>query len=279
MRASRATFWRILFLVFSFGIAGFSAIIFSRHPSTSRHWAPDHALMPEMVFADSLVRIANFRNFRYRSESDVDSRYETRTIHLNRLNSVALVLTPFSKAWRGPAHGFVTFGFSDSSFVSISIEARREVGEAYGVLRGLGRNYELIYVVGDERDLIGKRAALGEFDVYLYPIRTTAARAQAVFVEMLRRADQIRSVPEFYHTATNNCTSNLVRHVNQVVPARIPVGINLLLPGYADEVATELGLIDTSLPVEQARSRYRINAIARRYLDSANFSLRIRDAW
>jgi hypothetical protein len=150
------------------------------------------------------------------------------------------------------------------------------VGEEYGLLKGLGRNFELIYVIGDERDLIGKRAAFGDFDVYLYPIRTSPERARAVFIEMLRRAERLRTRPEFYNTFGNNCTSNLVRHVNQVVPGRIEAGIKLLAPGYADEVARALGLIDSSMTLAEARARYRINDRARRYQDSADFSIRIR---
>ena len=263
-------------LAFGCSIAGFGAIILSRHPSTDRPWAVDHARAPAVAFADSLVRIADFRLFRYRTAEEFEPHYEDRTYNLNQLTTAWLVLAPFSKAWRGAAHSFVSFGFGDSSFVAISIEARREVGEEYGLLKGLGRNFELIYVVGDERDLIGKRAGFGDFPVYLYPIRTPPERARAVFVEMLRRADQLRSHPEFYHTFSNNCTSNLVRHVNQVAPGRIPAGIKLLAPGYADDVARALGLIDSSLTLEAARSRFRINERARHYLDSTDFSIRIR---
>lgn len=257
-------------------IVGFGAIIGSRHPSNQRPWAPDHARLAEIVASDSLVRIGNLRNFHYRTETDADPDYETRTFNLNQVRSAWLVLTPFSKAFRGAAHSFVSFGFADSTWLAISIEARREVGETYGLLPGLGRNFELIYVLGEERDLIGKRAAFGDYDVYLYPIRTTPERARAMLVDMLNRADGLARRPEFYNTLTNNCTSNLVRHVNRVVPGRIPMGIKLLLPGYADEVARSLGLIDSTMSIEQARTRYRINDQARRYLNAPDFSERIR---
>ena len=257
-------------------IVGFGAIVGSRHPSNQRPWAADHARLAEIVESDSLVRIANVRDFHYRTETDADPRYETRTINLNRVTSAWLVLTPFSKAFRGAAHSFVSFGFADSSYLAISIEARREQGETYGLLKGLGRNFELIYVLGEERDLIGKRAAFGGFDVYLYPIRTTPDRARAMLVDMLGRADRLSRQPEFYNTISNNCTSNLVRHVNRIVPGRIPMGLKLLLPGYADDVARSLGLIDSTMTLDQVRARYRINDLARRYLDSNDFSRHIR---
>lgn len=272
----RATFWRVMALAFFCAVGGFGIMISTRRPSANRPWAADHARTPQIAMADSLVQIANVRDFHYRSESDFDVLYETKTYNINQLRTVWLVLAPFSTSFRGAAHSFVSFGFADSTFLAISIEARRERDEEYGLLRGMGRNYELIYVVGEERDLIGKRAAFGGFDVFLYPIHTTPALARAVFVDMLRRADRLAARPEFYHTVGNSCTSNLVRHVNRVVPGRIPSGIKLLLPGYADEVARTLGLIDSTMTVDSARRRYRINDRARGFLDSPDFSLRIR---
>ncbi len=277
VRTSRqATFWRVVFLAIFFSIAGFGAIVFSRRPSNTRGWATDQARPPEIVAADSVVRIANFRNFGYRTETDFDPTYETRTYHVNRVESVWLVLTPFSRTWRGPAHSFVTFGFSDSTYLAISIEARREEDESYGLLKGLGRNFELIYVIGAEGDLIGKRAAFGDFDVYLYPITAAPDKIRAMLVGMLNRAESLNARPEFYNTATNNCTSNLVRHVNQVSPGRIPGGVKLLVPGYADDVAQSLGLIDSTIPLAQNRAKYRINELARAAMGRPDFSRLIR---
>lgn len=272
----QATFWRVVFLAVFFSIAGFGAIVFSRRPSNTRAWAADQARLPEIVTADSLVRIAGFRNFAYRTETDFDPNYETRTYNVSRVESVWLVLTPFSRAWRGPAHSLVTFGFSDSTYLAISIEARREGNESYGLLKGLGRNFELIYVIGAENDLIGKRAAFGDFDVFLYPIKATPEKIRSMLVGMLERAESLNARPEFYNTATNNCTSNLVRHVNQVSPGRIPGGIELLIPGYADDVAQSLDLIDSTIPLAQNRAKYRINELARAAMGRPDFSHRIR---
>ncbi len=277
MPSPRSTYWRILLLLLLCSVGGFGAIIFSRRPSNDRRWAADHARLPEIVFADSLIRIANVRNFQYRSADSFSVHYETRTYDLRKLESVWFVLAPFSTSWRGPAHSFVSFGFADSTFLAVSVEARREEGESYGVLAGMGRNFELIYVVGDEADLIGKRAGFGEFDVYLYPIATTVERARAVLLDLLARSDRLRLQPEFYHTVSNNCTSNLVASVNRVAPGRIPMGLKLVFPGYADEVGRSLGLIDSTLSLEQARARFRINDAARRAMGQPDFSLRIRD--
>ncbi|HSA57597.1 MAG TPA: DUF4105 domain-containing protein [Gemmatimonadaceae bacterium] len=248
----------------------------SLEPTHDRTWLVEQSVLPKAEFEGSLVRLTGVRSNTYTARTVFSPSWTERRVDLDRLTSAWFVLTPFSTGWRGPAHSFVTFGFSDSQFVAISVEARREPGEAYGVLAGLFKRFELMYVVGDERDLIGQRAAYDSTDVYLYPIRATPERIRAVFVEMLERVNELHDGPEFYNTLTNNCTSNLIRHVNQVTPDRVPTGWRTIVPGYSDEVAHRLGLIDTELGIAQARARYRVNDLARRYIADSLFSLRIR---
>ncbi len=250
-----------------------------RRPSSHRSWSPDHAVMPWAELNGQSVTVHEVRAFRWTGPAAFTSAYEVRTYDLDRIASAWFVLVPFSESWRGPAHSFVSFGFDDSSYVAISVEARREVGEEYSVLGGLFRRFELIYVVGEERDLIGRRAVYDGTDVYLYPIRAPPERIREVFVSMLLRANHLRRRPEFYNTLTNNCTSNLIRHVNQVVPGRIPPSWKTILPGYSDEVALQLGLIDSSFTLEAARAHYRINDRARAALERPEFSKLIREGF
>jgi hypothetical protein len=247
-------------------------------PSNERDWAPDHAVLPHARFDQSRARLTGVRNFRYGPEGRVTPAFEERTFDLDRLESVWFVLVPFSRRWRAPAHSFVSFGFGDSQFVGISVEARREADEEYGVLPGLARRYELMYVIADERDLVLRRVLHDSNDVYLYPVRATPAAAREMFVAMLDRSNSLAAKPEFYNTLSNNCTSNLIAHVNAIVPGKIPTGWRTLLPGYADEVALELGLISDSGRVEDVRARYLVNARALQHAADPAFSLRIRQA-
>ena len=248
-----------------------------RRPLNDRRWVPEQAVLPTVRFEGSLAHVDAVRDFAYTARDRYVPRYASRTYDLDQLEAVWFVLTPFSQSWRGPAHSFVTFGFADSQYVSISVEARKEPGEQYGLVTGLTRRFELMYVIGEERDLIGQRAAFGDYPVYLYPIRAPREKIRAMFVAMLERANALREQPEFYNTITNNCTSNLVRHVNTVAPKRVPTGIKTILPGYTDEVALRLGLLDTSLDIEEARARFRINERAKRAMGDPAFSRRIRE--
>jgi hypothetical protein len=245
-------------------------------PSSDRHWIPEQTRLPQASIRGDSVRIHNVRDFTYTARHDFTSRYDDRAYDLGKLVSVWYVLTPFTERWRGPAHSFVSFGFADSQFVSISVEARREPGETYDAVKGLFKRFEIMYVIGDERDLIGQRAAFSTERVYLYPIKSSPERMRQMFLSMLERANKLREQPEFYNTLTNNCTSNVVAHVNQIAPRTVPAGIKTILPGYTDEVAHSLGLIDTDLDIARARERYLVNARAKQFIRDSLFSFRIR---
>lgn len=278
-RSRRATKGRAKLAAAGLAVIACGAVIGTMrdHPRSDRPWVTQQAVMPHAEIRGDSARIQRLRNFSYTTEETFTPAYEDRAYDLAKLESVWFVVTPFSRAWRGPAHTFVSFGFSDSQYVAISVEARREQGETYGPLTGLFRRFELMYVVGDERDLIGSRAAFGDYDVYVYPIRASRERIRALFTEMLARSNALAERPEFYNTLTNNCTSNVVDHVNHIVPHAIPRGIKTALPGYADEVAYSLGLIDNSVTLAEARRRYRVNDQARRFAHSPDFSRRIRE--
>jgi hypothetical protein len=262
------------------GLAGLAIVLLLGNwivvqPSTTRSWTLGQQRAPHATITGDSVTIRDVRNFRWQADGAADERWEDRRYDLSKLQTAWFVLAPFDRENRGPAHTFLSFGFSDSQFVSISVEARREAGEEYALLKGLLRRYEVIYVIGDERDLIGLRVLRGD-DVYLYPIRTTPDRVRALFVEMLERANRLEVEPEFYNTLTNNCTTNILEHANSISPGRIPYGREVLLPGYADELAQRLGLIDADATIEQVRARYLINEKASAFAADSLFSLKIR---
>lgn len=257
-------------------LAGLIVAWWLRRPSHQRTWSEEQSVLPTAGFANDSVTVHGVRNFRWTSATAYAPAWEDRRYDLGQLTSAWYVLVPFSGRWRGPAHAFVSFGFADGRYLAISVEARREAGESYGVVAGMLRRFELIYVVGDERDLVGRRAVYDGNDVYLYPVKATPEAIRTVFVAMLERANAISRRPEFYNTLTNNCTLNLVRHVNALSPGMIPSSWRIALPGYSDEVALRLGLIDSLRPIDETRARYRINDRARAALESPDFSRLIR---
>jgi hypothetical protein len=150
------------------------------------------------------------------------------------------------------------------------------VGESYDAIKGLLGQYELIYVLGDERDLVALRSNYRLDEVYLYRTKATPAQAKALLLDVLQRANKLKNEPEFYHTITNNCTTNIAGHVNNLSDSRVPLGLRLLLSGKSDRLAYDLGLLDTTLPFEVAREQARITEVARANGDRADFSQQIR---
>lgn len=264
-----------LLVLAAIAVAAHLLLVLLLRPSNERDWSSDQERLATAAFSGEHVRIRNVRNAHYRSTTDFEVRWEDRTYDLRRIESVWYVVEPFA-SWRGPAHTFLSFGFGDGEYVAISVEIRKERGESFSPLRGLLRQYELAYIVGDERDLIGLRANHRKDDVHLYPMRATPDQARALFVSMLERANALAANPEFYNTLTNTCTSNVVDHVNLIAPAPIPVTYKTVLPAYSDDLAFDLGLIDTDLPRERFRAAFRINDLARVHADSADFSAAIR---
>ena len=248
---------------------------FSVRPRGDRTWTPDMAVMPSARFDGDSVHIAGIRNAEYRSTDNFTVAHYDRSFDLRSLESVWYLVEPFGDM-KGPAHTLVSFGFSDGSYVAISVELRREPGESFSPVKGLLKQYELMYVVADERDVIRLRTNYRHDDVFLYPVRATAEQRRRLLVSMLERANRLREHPEFYNTLTNTCTTNIVRHVNELAPGKVPFSYKVLLPGYSDRLAYDLGLLDTDLPFEEAKARHHISARALRYADDPAFSALIR---
>ena len=256
-------------------IMGYLLVVLLLHPSNERDWSLDQQRLASAEFSGDSVLVRNVRNAYYRSTTDFDVHWEDRSYDLRQLESVWYVVEPFA-TWRGPAHTFLSFGFDNGEYVAISVEIRKERGESFSPLRGLLRQYELTYIVGDERDLIGLRANHRHDDVHLYPMHATRQAARALFVSMLERANALAAKPEFYNTLTSTCTSNIVDHVSLITPEPIPFSYKILLPAYSDDLAFDLGLIDTDLPREEFRAAFRINDLALAHADSVDFSAAIR---
>jgi hypothetical protein len=249
-------------------------LLLLRRPSHDRDWSPDQRLLPTATVHGDIVEIRNVRNFAYHGHDGFEPRYETRTYDLNKLDSAWFMVERFGET-PGIAHTLLSFGFGEE-FVAVSVEIRKEKGESYSPWRGLMREYELMYVIGDERDLIGLRTNQRRDEVYLYPMRTTPEKMRQAFLGILARTNDLAAKPEFYNTLTNTCTTNIVRHVNEVVPGRVPFSFKVLLPAYSDRLAYDLGLIATDQPFEQVRPAYRIDQIAQAAGVNEDFSRVIR---
>ena len=242
-------------------------------PSNQRDWLPDVARPAEAHFDGSRVTIENVRNFAYRSDTDYDEHWETRTYDLDRLKGIDLFLS----FW-GPtliAHTIVSWEFEDAPPLAISIETRKEKGEEYSAVRGFFRQFELYYVVADERDVVGVRTNHRGEHVFLYRVRMTREQARELLVDYLEEVERLAHHPRWYNAFSQNCTTTIRMHLRNVGLAQA-LNWRLFANGRLDELMYERGTIDTSLPLAELRRRSEITERAKAADSSPDFAERIR---
>jgi len=250
--------------------------LFFRIPaSNDRDWQPEVAVTPWAEIKGDLVTIHGVRNFDYRTETDFNARWEDRTYDLRKLDSADIIAVYW--AGKAIAHVMVSFGFAGKDFLAVSIETRKEKGESYSTLAGFFRNYELIYIVADERDVIGVRSNYRQpqEDVYIYRTRAPVRNVRRVFLDYLKTMNDMRERPRFYNTLTTNCTTSIVTHT-RMNPESPPLSWKILLSGYVPDYLYEKARIDTSMPFPELEKLSLVNARAHAADKDPDFSQRIR---
>jgi hypothetical protein len=263
-------------LVFAVACAVLLTWFFSRRPTNDRRWAPEVAVLATATVNGDLVEIRNIRNFDYQSETEFTPRYYDRTFDLGKLESTDLICV----YWGVPAiaHVMTSFGFGGGDFVVFSIEMRKQEGEANSMLRSFFRNYELVYIVADERDAIRLRTNYRKPPerAYLYRTRLPLEDQRKVLLNYVQDLNELARRPQWYNAIDDNCTTGVLRQV-RTFRHRARYNWKILLSGYAAEDVYELGMLDTTMPFAELRDLGLVNARAQAADQSADFSLRIRE--
>jgi len=242
-------------------------------PSHHRNWRPEVAVMPRATIDGDRVRLTGVRNFDYRSRNDFTVRHEEREVRLSHLKSIDFYISYFTE---GPVgHTFLSFIFDDAPPLTISIETRPEVGEGFAPVASLFKQFELIYVVGSERDLVGVRTNHRGEPTYLYRLNSSADDARRLLLVYLERINQLADHPEFYNLLTNSCTINIIRYAN-AAGRQGRFDIRHLLNGLIDSYLYHSGRVNTDLPFDELRRRSLINQAAQAADGAPDFPERIR---
>jgi hypothetical protein len=244
-------------------------------PSHDRPWRAEAAVMPRAVIDGDRVHLTGVRNFDYRSREDFTVRYEERDVLLSHLTHLDFYVSYWNEGLVG--HTFLSFIFDNAPPLGISIEARPEVGEGFAPLASNFKQFELIYVVGDERDLVRVRTNHRRETVYLYRLNTSAEDVRRLLLVYLERINELADRPEWYHLLSNNCTINIIRYAN-AAGRKGRFDIRHLLNGLFDGYLYRSGRMDTMLPFDELRRRSLINDAAQAADDAPDFSQRIRAA-
>ena len=248
-------------------------------PSHFRDWTPEQAVLPEARIEGSRITIRNVRNCQYFASDVYLVDYYNKTFDIQDVEAVDFIVVPFT-GMPALAHTMLSFKIrgddGQPDYLAVSVEVRKEKYETYSPIQGAAQQYELIYVLADERDVIQYRTNFNHEDVHLYQTTATPEASRMLLLDVLERVNQIAARPEFYDTLTNNCTTNIVRHINRIRPNRVLADYRLLLPGYSDELAYDQGLIERHGTFLQTKQQAYINPAAQRFAGRENFSTLIR---
>src|SRR4029453_6712863 len=265
-------FWRkvgVIALLF----VGVLAWWLTLSPTNDGDWQADVA---EKAWADikgDEVTLHNVRNCDYRTETDYTPHWETRTVRLSQITGIDLAIDYWGSPWI--AHPIVSFQFADTPPLCFSIETRKTFGQSYSTIGGLYRQYTLIYLVADERDVIRLRTNYRHEDIYLYPTTAPPDRARQRFQEYVRSLNALRTQPRWYNAVTTNCTTSIrTQHPSK---ERVQWDWRILLNGKADEMLYAHGAFVTGgLSFAELKAQSLINARAKAADASPDFSELIR---
>jgi hypothetical protein len=260
------------------GLAPFAAVLawwLAIPASNDRDWLPDVARSPVAEIQGNLVTLSNIRNFEYRAGvADFVEHWETRSYDLDQIVGMDLFLSHWGSALI--AHTIMSWEFADGRHLAVSIETRKEKGEEYSAVLGFFRQFELYYVVADERDVIGVRTNHRGEEVFLYRLRAPADEARALLLHYLTEANRLAREPSWYNALTQNCTT-AIEHNLKAIGVAMVFDWRILANGRLDELLYERGNVNTTLPFADLRARSNITDEAGAAGNSTDFSQRIRE--
>lgn len=264
---------RVVAVILLASQAALAAWWVSIRPSNDRDWDADVARGVTADIAGSTIVLHNVRNFTWRSETSFTQRWETRSYSLDDLTSVDLI----SSVWGNPAiaHTLISMGFSNGEHVVFSAEIRRERGEAFSEIGGFFKQFELVFIAADERDIIRLRTNIRKESVTLLPLLLSAHERRDLLLSYLQKANDLDRTPEFYQTITSNCTTVLFQLARRGGSA-LPIDWRILLSGYLPDYLYDHGMIRTDRPLEEIKRCAAISARARLAGEFDDFSRVIR---
>jgi len=260
-------------------LAGFCIVLLwwlSLKPSNEGDWEADAARTAWIEVSGDQVTIHNLRNCDYKTEKDYTDCWSDRTVYLSQLRYIDFFFTTWGPKYIG--HPIISFQFGDNDHIAFSIEARYKVGQGYSAILGFFRQYELIFITADERDVIRLRTNYRKHEeVFMYRTTVSPRRAREIFFIYADYLNQLRDHPEWYNALTRNCTTTLDTKIAADVKNPQPWNYQLLLNGTLDELLYERGrLVTGGLPFPELKEREHINAAAQAADSSPDWSALIR---
>ncbi len=231
-------------MIVSYGCFLSIAIWYILIPASNRgDWRTGNQVLPFAVTNGDNVTINRIRDYDYRSENDFKEQYESRTYDIRRLRTLDILLSYWDNN-KSVAHMMLSFGFDDGNFLAVSVETRLKKGQVQGGLPGFFKQYGVICILADERDLIRLRTDFRGEKVYLYRLKMEPEEVRLIFKDILRRTNTLISHPKFYNTLTFNCVTSLIPSLRVArTHQRYKWDYRVMLNGLSDHLMWERGLL------------------------------------
>lgn len=257
-------------LLYCFAFACSLLWYFSLDARQDRVWDPEVSEQLSYEKKGDIVTLHKVRNFNWYPDGHYDIHWEDRTIDLNKITGINVI----ASYWMGPqiAHTLVSFDFSDQKPLVFSIEIRKEKGESFSAIGGFFRKYELSLIASDEKDIVYTRSNIRNEQVYLFPIKIPAAERKALFIEYLKKADELRAEAKWYNTLTSNCTTLIFDMAQAISQQALPKDYRLLASGYLPNYLHDLKVLNQNYSIKEWYQLAHINPRTEQYAKQPNQS-------
>ena len=271
----------VIFLIFSIALILILKRHFAMSPSNERSWVNDNERLATIESEGDIALFRNVRDFNWRTTKDYDERWIDVKVDLSKVTKIWFVLEYFSPERREMAHTILSYEFEDGRRLACSIEVRKKKGVSYDPLKGIFRTYELIYVWGTERDIIGVRSRCRlKSKTHLFEgVVLGPGNERRMLESYIKRTNKLADEPEWYNTLTNTCTTNIVNHVNEVYPGRVPWALGVLMPGLSPKMLLRKNLVKTTGGLKETMDLSVIDELSGEWDSSVDFGdwIRSRD--
>lgn len=243
-------------------------------PTNDKEWAADVARVSHGEVRGDILTMHNVRNFRYQGDKITAKNWESREYDLDKLTSLDLYLSYWAS--EHIAHTILSWGFEDGKYLAISIETRKDKSQQYSAIKGFFKQFELAYVVADERDIIRLRTNVRKERVYAYRLKVENERSRELLLDYLTVMNSLVDQPQFYDALTRNCTTTIRLHSNATASgAPTPMDWRILASGHLDQLLYEHQLLYQKMVFTDLRMKSRIDE-RMQLLGESNFSQELR---
>jgi hypothetical protein len=236
-----------------------SVFLYITRPQQDREWESGQEVLPRVLIDENQVRIEGMRDFAYAEDGSEVKKYITKEFSVEKITGTDVIISHFSE-FEGLAHIFLSFPIGGEEYINLSVETRRETHEDFSPYLGVLRKFEIIYVLGMERDILGVRTDIRGERVYLYPTVATPEQSQELFMALAQEINNLYDKPKIYNTVFNNCTNAITNKVEPIADVKFPFTYKMLFPGFVDEILYDMALIDTSGTFEEVKAKHLVRA-------------------